>query len=109
MRLLDRARDAGLAVWAQGSRLALEGPESAEALALELLANEPEVLADLARERARREAEAPFAMLPASACPERPPPGWTCTGGVWIGPTGELSSPQPDSEESPGRSWEDAT
>jgi len=47
MSRLARARAAGLAVSVSGGRLALEGPEDLEALALELLAVETEVLAEL--------------------------------------------------------------
>lgn len=108
MSLLARAREAGLVLWVQGGRLALEGPETAEALALGLLANEPAVLAELAVERAKREAAAPFAVLPPEATPERPSQGWIWTGGVWVGPSGELASPHAPPAADPDGSWEDA-
>lgn len=96
MKLLDRARAAGLAAWIEGGRLALEGPEKLEPLARELLAAEAEVLADLAAERARRAAEAPFAVLPDGADPESPPAGWVyvrsgALAGCWVGPDGSLA------------------
>ena len=103
MRLLDRARSAGLAVSVEGGRLALEGPEDLEALALELLAAEAGVLAELEAERARREAEAPLALLPDGADADRPPSGWTylrsgALAGCWVGPDCELDCGRPSGE-----------
>lgn len=97
MTLLARARAAGFAAWTERGRLALEGPEYEEALALELLASEAEVLRALEAERERREAEAPFALLPAGADPDRPPTGWTfvrrgAMSGLWLGPDGALAT-----------------
>jgi len=47
VRLLDEAQSVGLAVKAEGDRLIVEGPRSAEPMALRLLARKAEVLAVL--------------------------------------------------------------
>jgi len=59
--------------------------------------------AELEAERARREAEAPFALLPDGADPDRPPAGWTYVrsgplAGCWVGPDCELDSGRPSGE-----------
>ena len=49
LTLLGRARSAGLAVEAQGSRLVVRGPRSLEPIARELLERKDEILAALAQ------------------------------------------------------------
>ena len=52
--LLDRAREAGVRVEADGDRLIVRGPGAAEGLAKQLLAHKPDVLAALGRLGATR-------------------------------------------------------
>ncbi len=47
INLLEEARSAGLIVKASGDRLVIEGPEEAEAIALELIQHKAEVMAAL--------------------------------------------------------------
>lgn len=60
LTLIQQARLAGFTVWAEGGTLRLKGPRQREPLARELMAQKPQVMAELARERTRR----------------RPPVGW---------------------------------
>jgi RecJ-like exonuclease len=50
LTLFTQARAAGLTVEAEGEKLVVTGPASAEALALALLAHKPEIMAILARD-----------------------------------------------------------
>lgn len=51
LTLLERARAAGLTVWATGPKLNVRGPKRLAALAGELIARKQEVLAELEREQ----------------------------------------------------------
>jgi hypothetical protein len=55
--LLHRARDAGLAVAAEGDKLVIRGPKRAEAIARLLIEHKPEVMAALVPAKAASEAE----------------------------------------------------
>jgi len=94
--LLDMARSVGLEVRVEGDRLELRGPVELEPTARQLLARKAALLAEVEAERVRREAEAPWALLPSDADPNRPPQGWIYVRsgslrGCWVGPDGALA------------------
>jgi len=80
MRLLAQAREAGLTVQVEGDKLVVRGPRRLEALAWEVLAQKPDVIAALHAERNHAVAKVmevfPGSRVVAESQPaEWPPPG----------------------------------
>ena len=115
--LLDLARSVGLEVRVAVDRVELRGPKVLEPTARQLLARKADLVAEVEAERIRREAEAPWAILPEGATPDHPPSGWTYVHigslkGCWLGPGGALAAsdpgdlaPPPGGDRTPGPCW----